>query len=430
MRLWVGSAVLLICNGALAAVPTLPEPDGAYPVGMRRFELVDPVRHGVSSDDPHEPRVLPGYVWYPAAKRGTHGTRPYLTPAEVAIQGRAMARNFDYGPEDLSGLDQVRAHSVEDAQPAGRGPFPILIFNHGYECYPAQNTALFERLASHGYIVVSIAHPHDAADLSLADGTVLRTQHPMGHDPEYAANRKRLTSERSHDARAQALKTYAAAFSRDRMGFSFIAWRDDILFVANALLERRVPAKLLPVLVIGDSQRLGFMGMSFGGAMAASTCKLVEQCHVVINFDGGNYDPALFNAPVERPLLLLMSDWVHLPLPGRPADPEFAANDYSYEPWAQAGLDPSVVRIRVDGIRHMGFTDLILLLQGAEHEARFGNIDPDSAVEAIGAASLAFLNQYLKAGPRKALDAVITRTPALHVHVPLSVRQWAVTTGQ
>src|SRR5262249_40271622 len=132
------------------AVPTLPEPDGAYPVGMRRFELVDPARHGVSSEDPREPRVLPGYVWYPAVTRGARGTRPYLTPAEVATQGRAMARNFDYGPEELSGLDQVRAHSVEDAQPAGRGPFPILIFSHGYECYPAQNTVLFERLASHG----------------------------------------------------------------------------------------------------------------------------------------------------------------------------------------------------------------------------------------------------------------------------------------
>jgi hypothetical protein len=165
--------------------------------------------------------------------------------------------------------------------------------------------------------------------------------------------------------------------------------------------------------------------MSFGGATAASTCKLVEHCRAAINFDGGNYDPQLFNASVERPLLLLMSDWVHLPLPNRPSDPDFASNDYSYEPWATAGSDPNVVRVRVHGIRHMGFTDLILLMNGAEHAARFGTIEPRLAVAAIGDASLAFLDQYLKGGSRKTLDRVIARTPALHVHMPQSVRRWA-----
>ena len=160
--------------------------------------------------------------------------------------------------------------------------------------------------------------------------------------------------------------------------------------------------------------------------MAASTCRLVEQCRAAINLDGGNYDPALFNAPVERPLLLMMSDWVNLPLPGRPTDPQFTANDYSYERWSRAGLDPNVVRLRLDGIRHMGYTDLILLLEGPAHEDRFGTIDPHLAVEAVGAASLAFLDQYLKAGRRKALEDVIERTPSLHVHTPTSLRQWAI----
>jgi hypothetical protein len=107
----------------------------------------------------------------------------------------------------------------------------------------------------------------------------------------------------------------------------------------------------------------------------------------------------------------MMSDWVHLPLPNRPSDPEFNFNDYAYEPWSQAGLNPDVVRLRLDGIRHMGYTDLILLLDGPEHESRFGTVPPAIAIEATGAASLAFLDQYLKDGHRKALDDVIERTP-------------------
>jgi predicted dienelactone hydrolase len=419
----LASALLLVIGDA-AATTMLPTPDGAYPVGMRRFELTDPARHGVVSPDADEPRVLPGYVWYPA-KRGTRGTRPYLTPAEAADQGRAMARNFKYDADELTGLDKTSANSVEGAPPARGRAFPIVIFNHGYECYPAQNTALLERLASHGYIVMSIGHPHDAADMRLADGELLTTSHPAGNDAEYAALRKMLTSGPSHDARTAALRGYAPAFSRDRLGASFIAWRDDTLFIARSIEKRAVPPELIPILATGDPQRLGFMGMSFGGAVAASTCKRVKQCRVVVNLDGSNYDPDLFNATVERPLLLMMSDWVHLPLPNRPSDPDFNFNDYAYETWPQAGLNPDVVRLRLDGIRHMGYTDLILLLDGPEHESRFGTIAPLTALEAISAAALAFLDQYLKDGHRKTLDEVIERMPVLRIHSPVSVRQWA-----
>jgi hypothetical protein len=353
------------------------------------------------------------------------GTRAYLTPAEVSDQGRSMARNFGYGEGELDGLAEVVAHSVEGAAPARGQAFPILIFSHGYECYPAQNTALLEQLASHGYIVMSIGHPHDAADLRLANGTLLKTAHPAGTDPDFAALRKVLTSGPNHDVRTSALQGYGQALARDRLGASLASWRDDTVFTARTVAERKVPPALASILVTGNAQRLGFIGMSFGGAAAASSCRLVPQCRVVINLDGGNYDPDLFNAPVERPLLLLMSDWVHLPLPNRPSDPEFNASDYAYEPWSRAGLNPDIVRLRLEGIRHMGYTDLILLMNGPEHEARFGTVTPRVAVDAIGAASLAFLDQYLKGGRREALDEVLERMPVLRVHSPVSVRRWA-----
>jgi predicted dienelactone hydrolase len=300
-----------------------------------------------------------------------------------------------------------------------------LIFNHGYECYPAQNTALLEQLASHGYIVISIAHSHDAVDIRLANGTLLKTSHPAASDAKFSAVKKTLSSAPTHEARTAALKDFGEALSHDKLGASLVAWRDDLVFTAHVIEAHQAPTSLLAVLKSGDTNRLGFIGMSFGGATAAASCRLVEHCKVAINFDGGNYDPALFNAPVQRPLLLLMSDWIHLPLPNRLSDPEFNPNDYAYETWSRAGLDPNVVRVRVDGIRHMGFTDLILLMDGPEHEARFGTVEPRVAVEAISAASLSFLNQYLKSGSRKAFDAVINSSPVLHVHDPVSVRRWA-----
>jgi hypothetical protein len=265
--------------------------------------------------------------------------------------------------------------------------------------------------------------------LRLADGTVLKTSHPFANDATFAALKKTLSSAPTHEARTAALNGFGEALSHDRLGASFVAWRDDLVFTARAIEAHRVPPALGAVLKSGNTRQLGFIGMSFGGATAATSCRLVKHCRVAINFDGGNYDPALFNASVQRPLLLLMSDWVHLPLANRLSDPEFNPNDYTYETWSRAGLDPNVVRLRVEGIRHMGFTDLILLMDGPEHEARFGTVEPQVAVAAISAASLAFLNQYLKSGSRKAFDAVIKSSPVLQVHDPVSVRRWASSTS-
>lgn len=401
-----------------AGSQVLPQPDGEYAVGMRRFELIDLAR---------ERRVLPGYVWYPA-KSGNGKGRPYLTSSETAVQGPSMARNFEYASDELDHLDRVVAQSTEGAPPA-RGAFPVLVFSHGYRCYPAQNTALLERLASHGYIVLSIAHPQDSVDLKFADGTLVKTTQAE-RDPQFAALRRTFANGTTHDERTSALVHYAQALSRDRLGSSLATWRDDTIFAARSIVKREVPAPLRQILERGDVQRLGFIGMSFGGATAASSCRLVDECRAAVNLDGGNYDPAMFNASVERPLLLMMSDWVNLPLPGRTVDPTFNPNDYAYEPWRDAGLDRDVVRLRLAGIRHMGYTDLILLMGGASHEARFGTIAPRVAVDTIGDAVLAFLDEYLKGRGRGALNELLQTSAVLHAHSPESVREWARTTGR
>jgi len=261
-------------------------------------------------------------------------------------------------------------------------------------------------------------------DLQLSDGTLLKATRAE-RDPTFAALRRTFASGADHDERTAALVEYAQALSRDRLGASLSAWREDTLFVARSIASRHVPRSLRQVLDRGEVRRLGFIGMSFGGATAASACRLVDECRVVVNLDGGNYDPALFNASVERPLLLMMSDWVHLPLPNRSADPAFNPNDYAYEPWLPSGLDRDVVRIRLDGVRHMGYTDLILLMSGASHEARFGTISPDLAVETIGAVSLAFLDEHLKGRGRGRLNELLQSSPVLRLHSPAAVREWA-----
>ncbi len=113
--------------------------------------------------------MIPGYVWYPTIE----GTRWHATIPDTG--GSRGPGSGDGAKLRLRNNGARWAEFGDGAQCRRRAAragdiISVLIFNHGYECYPAQNTALLEQLTSHGYIVFSIAHPYDAADLRVLLG--------------------------------------------------------------------------------------------------------------------------------------------------------------------------------------------------------------------------------------------------------------------
>lgn len=179
------------------------------------------------------------------------------------------------------------------------------------------------------------------------------------------------------------------------------------------------------VLVAADRGRLAFAGMSFGGATSATSCKLVDACRAAVNLDGQNFDPDLFDRPVGRPLLLMLSDWTRYSLfEGQPRDADFSPNDLAYESWREAGEGGDVMRIRLEGIRHMGFTDLVALLNGPKRQERVGEIGGDEALSATSDLVLAFLNAHVRDDDAGSIDRVIARHPTLRRHVPARLKEW------
>lgn len=411
---------------ATASAPALPAADGDHAVGMVRTEFVDPSRQ-LDADDPASgPRRLPALVWYPAEGPATGGAA-YMDGDTATVTLPAIARNFGYAPEDLQAMKDLRMDVRPDAPPA-RDPqgFPVVVFSHGFFLYPQQNSALASRLASHGYIVVSIAHPGDAADIRLEDDLVVATRLGVdGDDPRFAQTLKALVGGADLAARREVLPVYAEALPATRIGRSLAQWREDTLAVATAIVDGGAPGGLDDVLAGADRDRLAFAGMSFGGATSATSCRLVEACRAAVNLDGQNFDPDLYDRPVERPLLLMLSDWTRYGLlEGQPREADFSPNDLAYEPWRAAGRDPDVVRVRLRGIRHMGFTDLVALLDGPERDERVGDIPGDAALSAIGDLVLAFLDAHLHDGDRAGIDRAIERHPALVRHAPRRLQEW------
>ncbi|PPU97634.1 hypothetical protein XhyaCFBP1156_09745 [Xanthomonas hyacinthi] len=366
-------------------------------------------------------------VWYPAKGSAAGDGSAYLQADIAATTLPALARNFGYATEDLAAAATARL-SVRPRAPAARRRhgFPVVIYSHGLFLYPEQNSVLASQLASHGYIVVSIAHPGDSTDVRLEDRRVIATLlASKDDDPRFAEAFKVLAGGANLGVRREALKVYADSLGSTRLGRSLAQWRDDTMFVAQAITDRSEPKPLRSVLVSADRDRLAFAGMSFGGATSATSCRLLKACRAAVNLDGQNFDPTLFDRPVERPLLLMLSDWTRYGLlAGQPRDADFSSNDLAYESWKDAGEDDMVVRVRLQGVRHFGFTDLAALLDGPKREERVGEIGGEEALSTIGDVVLAFLDTYMRDGDAAGIDRAIERHPALGRHVPERLRGW------
>ena len=422
----VAIAVWTALASVSAAASGVPKPDGQHDVGVIRAEFVDSSRRLDATDPTSGPRRLPAVVWYPAADHAA-GNAAYFEGEAANVTLPAIARNFGYVVEDLQPMKDLRMDVRSGALPA-RHPqgFPVVVFSHGFFLYPEQNSALASRLASHGYIVVSIAHPGDAADVRLEDGRIVATKGASkDDDPRFAESFKALVGGADLDVRREALIKYAEALPATRIGRSFAEWRDDTLAVARAILDGKEPRALRDVLAAADRDRLAFVGMSFGGATSATSCKLVTACRAAVNLDGQNFDPELFDRPVERPFLLMLSDWTRYSVfEGQPRAADFSPNDLAYESWSEAGENRDVVRVRLDGIRHMGFTDLVAFLNGPKRDERVGDIDGAKALSAIGDLVLAFLNTHVRGAGASSIERVIEKHPELKRHTPTRLKHW------
>jgi predicted dienelactone hydrolase len=348
----------------------LPAPTGASEVGTTTWRLLDKSRKEPFSST-GEFRQVEVLAWYPAAP--VHGAMaPYLR------EGRLEARSFGalFNAETaFDGLDEVRTHATLDAVPAtGPQKFPVLIFSHGYTGAPSSYTALLEDLASHGYAVLSIVHPYEAAAAILTDGRVVSM---LGADGKFRLPIQQVFAEWTLEddtmgavTRAQSdaeqlkllrgylrpLKNTDAVLKR---------WVDDTRFVLDRLsiLPRETAAGQLAARL--DLSRIGAFGHSMGGVTSAQFCLEDRRCRAALNLDGiPQYGP-MIDGSMSRPLLMVYSE-----RPGRAG-----ANDAIYRHAARP-----YTRADVRGTRHLDFTDMVFWRGPLRARQLLGTIAPDRAV--------------------------------------------------
>ncbi|TKG67544.1 alpha/beta hydrolase [Prauserella endophytica] len=254
----------------------LPQPEGPHAPGTSLLHLVDEGR--IDGLDPEGgPRELMAQVWYPALPLPWYERADYASPKEAARQ-----EEFYVLPDGA--LEGAVTNSRRDA-PALPGNHPVVIFYHGLCASRTDTTAVNERLASLGFVVVALGSTHESDLVEFPGGRTVSTA-----DPTFCAAASDFSTEN------QAIL--------NRLQEARVA---DVRFVLDGLEAGTLP---LPsgVARSADVDRAGIYGHSFGGSTAAQAMLEDPRLRAGVNLDGLVVGPVRTEG-LDKPFLVLGSDY-------------------------------------------------------------------------------------------------------------------------
>lgn len=386
--------ILLISTSAfyvlMMPIIKLPKPTGEYIIGSTNYTVTDLSRSEIKTEDPNDKRELFVEVWYPANLDGLEEVPPVRPLWEELYKGKSDRVSFFMNY--LKGID---THSYPDIPPkTDHGTFPVILFNHGLQMFTSQSTLLMEHLASHGYIVVSIAHPYESLRVNLQHaGTVI---------PEFISSMEKFNeamewikkssapvnaakdSMKTMDTRVERAQIMLKAIEKSEMNNVVSEWEKDNRFILDELISSKHNNFIFRKIM--DTSRIGIMGMSIGGAVATEFAKSDERIKAGINVDGLQYGKRNRES-LEIPFMMIYSE------DGKGLN-EFLMMDSNND----------FYEFTFTNARHPDFTDMTLIWPFMRVYGQLGNIPGERMVELTNKVILNFWDCYLKNQPFQNLD--------------------------
>jgi dienelactone hydrolase len=365
---FIGGAIILVVAlfpPILLPVPSTPPPTGPYQVGTVTVMLVDEARDELYSNQRGEPRRVMVQFWYPA--ESVAGQKPASWMDNMEVMGPAIANYLGFPDFFLDHIEYSRAHAYKAAPflPA-EGPYPLVLFSHGWNGFRAQNTFQVEELASHGYIVAAPDHTYGAVATIFPDGTATL------NNPMVLPSNMGLP-EAEFMAAAQLLGAQ---------------WAGDLSFIVDYLASNKGQKDTSLLVGEVDFGRIGVMGHSTGGGAAIQFCATDGRCRAVLGMDP-YLDPVgvdVLENGLQRPLLGLFSAiWEN-----RRGDnaAQFAQ--------LQGNSVGNVNKIWISDTAHFDFSDLPAFSPLAATLGLKGSINGDRALRIINDYTLAFFDTHLR----------------------------------
>lgn len=342
-------------------------------------------------------------VWYPSESTEGLARRPYFSEPELRVMEAGLAQALGVSPSLVRRLAAIETWSFEGAVPLVAAPasLPVVLFSHGFGCLVGNNTQLCEHLASHGYFVVSLAHPGSTAVVRYFDNSIEVIDEKWRRAvtrPELLKLAMNVLNAGTVYKRRRATLAWSTAAAQ---GGLEDVWLADSRACLDALGAGDCKPTSEQLLALADFSRVAAVGMSFGGSVSARLAQEDKRVQVAINLDGGQIGAELVNRNSRVPLLMLHSNALPMAMEG-------GFNDFHYESHDRAGLTPGIERALVDGAAHMDFTDWAVLRGGLTRRAfGLGSVEGRHMISLTCALCEAFLDRYLAGGQATTGEAVL-----------------------
>jgi predicted dienelactone hydrolase len=372
--------LLLICTALpiVLPVPRIPNPSGPYAIGTAIYEMTDPSRQELYSEQPG-PRRFMIQVWYPAEIGAEDIRAPWMANADVFAP--AIADFISMPSYFLDHLTLVDIPAYQNARPAtAQKPFPIILFSHGWRGFNAQNSGQALELASQGYVVIAIQHTYGAITTVFQDG-VIAPNNPNAlpadeNDLNYEVVARKLVDQ----------------------------WAGDMSFVLDQLNGTGHEAGEFFDSSHLDFSRIGVYGHSTGGGAAIQFCGTDPRCKSVLGMDPFMRPVSaevIENGLIQPSFFMFSQTW---------ADDLDSKNNLLFDQFDQNFTDNMGV-IVISGTKHYDFSDLPLLSPIAPQLGLKGPLNGEHVIGIVNSYLLAFFESTLNNKPSSLFDGSFNDFP-------------------
>lgn len=325
---------------AAVPAPTGPNKVGTLTKWTADESRTDPFHRGAK-------RELMLRFWYPTSSG--RGCRPaeYASPKVWAYLSQITGLP----------LPRVKTNSCLGA-PVAYGFHPIIVFSPGYTGMFTDCTFLFEDLASHGYVVISVAHTYETTAVEFPDGRLVTSQFGSYLAPDTLLG------------------------DLDSLKFARSVRLADLKFVLDELASLNTTAGN-PFTDKLDLLHIGVMGHSLGGEVAIASLEQEARLQAGVLIDGVVSDES--TTGTGKPVMILAA--------GRER-----WSDGECRLWRN--LRNSRLAVNFIGAGHFTLTDAIWLLKDSPGMAvPTGSMSPEKTISAVRNFITAFFDASLRNRP-------------------------------
>ena len=281
--------------------------------------------------------------------------------------------------------------------------FPLVVFSHGAFGYYQSNTSTYMELASNGYVVVALDHPHHAfftedtaGKMVFADQGFIQTAMATNDDADSDASKEEQFA-RFRDW--MDLRTADVGFVVDELKTAKRAGAlDGTWFLTDGGSE-----PILSILKETDISSIGLMGHSMGGATSVALGRDRDDVTAVIDLDGtmlseytGVVDGkfTVNEEPYEVPVLEFVNWENYNELASFMEEYREEGGRYPNDELMRHAAAGFTTTIR--DTKHMDFTDLPLLSPALGNMLGSGERDKAETMTIVNSLVLQFFDCYLK----------------------------------